>query len=108
MAYLEEKKIIHRDLAARNVLVADENYVKVADFGLSVAKKNTDGKNPDVCAYGAYNWLAPEVLETEQYSFKSDVWAYGVTLYEIFTTSEPDYGIEEIPKLLQYLKASNR
>lgn len=95
-------------MAARNVLVADANNVKVADFGLSVAKRNTDGKNSEVCTYGAYNWLAPEVLAEKPHSFKSDVWAYGVTLYEIFAASEPDYGIEEIENLLEYLKTSNR
>ncbi|XP_058167943.1 tyrosine-protein kinase hopscotch [Anopheles ziemanni] len=90
MQYLFEKKIVHRDLAARNILVGDD-CVKISDFGLAQV---TEGSNYYVARHTRdlpIKWYAPETLETQKYSFQSDVWSFGVTLYEMFTFGETPY-----------------
>ncbi|XP_029994324.1 protein-tyrosine kinase 6-like [Sphaeramia orbicularis] len=83
MSYLEEKHSIHRDLAARNVLVGEGYVCKVADFGLARVIKEPfyvteDKKIP-------YKWSAPEAISHGKFSNKSDVWSFGILLYEIIT-----------------------
>jgi len=89
MQYLEDSKVVHRDLATRNVLVVSEREIKISDFGLARQrfedKDYYQGKNAkDLPIY----WYAPECLETLKFTHKSDVWSYGVTLWEIFTFGE--------------------
>lgn len=89
MSYLEEKNSIHRDLAARNVLVGEDYICKVADFGLARIVKepfyiSEDKKIP-------YKWSAPEAISHGKFSSKSDVWSFGVLLYEIITYGGAPY-----------------
>uniref|UniRef100_A0A3Q1LQ68 Tyrosine-protein kinase n=6 Tax=Bos TaxID=9903 RepID=A0A3Q1LQ68_BOVIN len=84
MAYLESKNCIHRDLAARNCLVGENNVLKISDFGMS---RQEDG--------GVYSssglkqipikWTAPEALNYGRYSSESDVWSFGILLWETFS-----------------------
>uniref|UniRef100_A0A8C5LRF1 Tyrosine-protein kinase n=1 Tax=Leptobrachium leishanense TaxID=445787 RepID=A0A8C5LRF1_9ANUR len=89
MEYLTIKRYIHRDLATRNILVENENRVKIGDFGLTKVlpqdkeyyKVKEPGESPIF-------WYAPESLTESKFSVASDVWSFGVVLYELFTYSE--------------------
>eukprot|EP00057_Strongylocentrotus_purpuratus_P026898 XP_011681372.1 PREDICTED: receptor tyrosine-protein kinase erbB-4 isoform X1 [Strongylocentrotus purpuratus] len=104
MVYLEEKHLIHRDLAARNVLVQSPAQVKITDFGLakflevdSNEYKAQGGKMP-------IKWLALECIQFRRFSHKSDVWSFGVTLWELMTFGGKPYeGVKarEVPELLE-------
>ena len=97
MEALADESIVHRDLAARNVLVfafdrddAASVHVKVSDFGLSVDKygktyRTVDGENVP------FRWMSPEALKKRRFSEKSDVWAFGVTAWEILSDGDMPY-----------------
>lgn len=104
MYYLEEHRMVHRNLAARNVLLKSPSQVQVADFGVA------DLLYPDDKKY-FYNeiktpikWMALESIHFGKYTHQSDVWSYGVTLWEMMTFgAEPYTGIRlaEVPDLLE-------
>eukprot|EP01119_Soliformovum_irregulare_P009843 TRINITY_DN236_c0_g1_i30.p1 TRINITY_DN236_c0_g1~~TRINITY_DN236_c0_g1_i30.p1 ORF type:complete len:1136 (+),score=227.63 TRINITY_DN236_c0_g1_i30:496-3408(+) len=92
MIHLHDKGILHRDLALRNILFANAGsgfVAKVADFGMSrVAEK---GHYSSIGGKIAVKWAAPEVLDHHQFSKASDVWAFGVTLWELFSNGSDPY-----------------
>uniref|UniRef100_A0A1I7TQ30 non-specific protein-tyrosine kinase n=1 Tax=Caenorhabditis tropicalis TaxID=1561998 RepID=A0A1I7TQ30_9PELO len=91
MAYLESQRLIHRDLAARNVLVFSPKLVKISDFGLSRSLGIGEDYyrsefTPNLKLPIA--WCAPECINFLKFTSKSDVWAYGVTIWEMFSYGE--------------------
>uniref|UniRef100_A0A1B6EBG3 Tyrosine-protein kinase n=1 Tax=Clastoptera arizonana TaxID=38151 RepID=A0A1B6EBG3_9HEMI len=91
MAYLERHNYIHRDLAARNCLVGSENVVKVADFGLARYVLDDQYTSSGGTKF-PIKWAPPEVLNYTRFSSKSDIWAYGVLMWEVFTCGKMPYG----------------
>ncbi|KAM4810630.1 fibroblast growth factor receptor 3 isoform 3-T3 [Rhinophrynus dorsalis] len=108
MEYLASQKCIHRDMAARNVLVTEDNVMKIADFGLArdihnidYYKKTTNGRLP-------VKWMAPEALFDRVYTHQSDVWSFGVLLWEIFTLGGSPYPGIPVEELFKLLKEGHR
>ncbi|XP_072715072.1 tyrosine-protein kinase Fer-like isoform X2 [Ciconia boyciana] len=84
MAYLESKNCIHRDLAARNCLVDENNILKISDFGMS--RQEDDGVySSSGLKQIPIKWTAPEALNYGRYTSESDVWSFGILLWETFS-----------------------
>ena len=131
MAYLEAHNYIHRDLAARNCLVGEGHVVKVADFGLTrselfltlisdyqinyiifwqifIRYVNDDEYT---CSSGTkfpIKWAPPEVLWFTRFSSKSDVWAYGVLMWEVFTCGKMPYGRVSNAQVVEQIREGKR
>ncbi|XP_026035324.1 receptor-type tyrosine-protein kinase FLT3 isoform X1 [Astatotilapia calliptera] len=91
MEFLSSKNCIHRDLAARNVLVTNGRQVKIGDFGLA---RDIDNDSNYVVRGNVrlpVKWMAPESIFQGMYTMKSDVWAYGILLWEIFSLGVTPY-----------------
>ncbi|NXG90452.1 FLT3 kinase, partial [Stercorarius parasiticus] len=91
MEFLESKSCIHRDLAARNILVTHGKVVKICDFGLARDVVNDSNYIVRGNARLPVKWMAPESLFERTYTMKSDVWSYGILLWEIFSLGVNPY-----------------
>ena len=85
MAYFECQHCIHRDLAARNVLVGERNVVKIANFGRARQLNDDDEYVPRDRGKYLIKWMAPEAIMYSRFSTKSDIWSFGIVLWEVVT-----------------------
>ncbi|KAJ1064367.1 hypothetical protein K5549_014781 [Capra hircus] len=91
MAYLAANKFVHRDLAARNCMVSQDFTVKIGDFGMTRDVYETDYYRKGGKGLLPVRWMAPESLKDGIFTTHSDVWSFGVVLWEIVTLAEQPY-----------------
>lgn len=103
MVFLETKNFVHRDLAARNVLISEDSIAKVSDFGLTreVISKSEGTKLP-------VKWTSPEALRENKFSNKSDVWSFGILLWEVYSYGRVPYPRVPVEDVAQHVDKGYR
>ncbi|KAI9146117.1 kinase-like domain-containing protein, partial [Paraphysoderma sedebokerense] len=112
LEYLHSRGVLHLDLKSKNILLDKDYNIKLADFG--IAKMKSDNIDSDFSAMmlGSIFWMAPEIINPKKiqnsnpYTEKADVWAYGMILYELLTQKLPFYPIKNFETIVYYLGAS--
>ncbi|XP_073825370.1 PDGF- and VEGF-receptor related isoform X21 [Musca autumnalis] len=91
MEYLSSKKVLHGDLAARNILLCEDNIVKICDFGLARSMYKSDNYKKQGDAPLPIKWLALESLSDHIFSTYTDVWSFGIVMWELFSLAKVPY-----------------
>uniref|UniRef100_A0A914E5T0 Protein kinase domain-containing protein n=1 Tax=Acrobeloides nanus TaxID=290746 RepID=A0A914E5T0_9BILA len=108
MQYITSKQMIHRDLAARNILLTNNNVAKISDFGLCCTYNDGFSYQASLAKKLPIKWLSLEALTDHVFSEKSDVWAFGVLIYEMFAYGLVPYTTMHHDEVLAFLQEGNR
>lgn len=106
MAFLHDNQMLHRDLKSLNILLDAENFPKICDFGMARVKSNSS--EPMTGEIGTSQWMAPEVLISQKYDEKADVYSYGIILWEMLTGDVPYRGLRDIQIAMSVVNQNNR
>jgi serine/threonine protein kinase len=94
MKHLHANKIIHRNLKAANILLTENRIPKITDYGLSLLLKNPDERRVNL---SGIRWMSPELLASpKNFTFKSDVWAFGIVVWELVAKQKPFRDIDPL------------
>lgn len=104
MKYLESKHFVHRDLAARNILISDRDIAKVSDFGLA----QDDHGHGEGSSKIPVKWTAPEAVRQKQFSTKSDVWSFGVLMWELYSFGRVPYPRVPADEVILFIEEGSR
>ncbi|CAJ0927356.1 unnamed protein product, partial [Mesorhabditis belari] len=108
MAYLESLKFCHRDLAARNCMVQGDETVKIGDFGMTRDVYYQEYYKPTGKRMMPIRWMAPESLKDGKFTLKSDIWSYGIVLYEMLTLAQQPYQGLANDEIFNYVGVSRK
>lgn len=108
MEYLERRRVVHRDLAARNVLIARDGTAKVADFGLARPPAQLDAEHDAAAPKLPIKWTAPEALKYNKFSNKSDMWSFGILLWEIYSFGRVPYPRIPLAEVVRHVERGYR
>uniref|UniRef100_A0A915EBN3 Protein kinase domain-containing protein n=1 Tax=Ditylenchus dipsaci TaxID=166011 RepID=A0A915EBN3_9BILA len=108
MAYLESMKFCHRDLAARNCMVHADETVKIGDFGMARDIYYHEYYKPAGKRLMPVRWMAPESLKDGKFTMKSDVWSFGIVMYEMLTLGQQPYAGLGNDKVFNYICVKRR
>ena len=87
LKYIHELKIIHRDIKPSNIFLTKDDLIKLGDFGISKALQKD--QNDTRTAVGTPLYMPPEVIDSEKYDYKADIWSLGITFFQIMTFTLP-------------------
>ncbi|CAJ0557839.1 unnamed protein product, partial [Mesorhabditis spiculigera] len=105
MKFLVSRNVIHRDLAARNIMIDQMKNAKIGDFGLCI---DANDRSVDISGKLPIKWLAIECLESHKFSSKSDVWSFGMVLWEMYSMGDAPFVDIEPTAILEELKSGRR
>ncbi|KAM9966163.1 hypothetical protein ACTFIR_006355 [Dictyostelium discoideum] len=100
LVYLHEQGVVHRDIKGANILTTKEGKIKLADFGVATKFDDTSA----AAVVGTPYWMAPEIIELNGATTKSDIWSVGCTVIELLTGSPPYYDLGQMPALFRIVQ----